>query len=99
MMGHGASTKSPGRPGLRRPGGKRGSIREVRLVGLAAVEGWSPGDRVGWWGRSYEVQSAEQPGDRRAVAEEPGSPRYLHLRPVGESDEGIMGRPVGNAVS
>jgi hypothetical protein len=72
MIGSGAVRER--RPGLRRVGGRRGSIREVRLVGLsAATYGPEPGDQVGWWGRSYEVETTEGLG---------GSARYLHLKPA-----------------
>jgi hypothetical protein len=70
------------RPGLRRPGGKRGSIREVRLVGLSgASEGPGPGDMVGWWGRSYEVEASEAAAGGVAVG-------YLHLKPAGPRPDG-----------
>lgn len=102
MTSIGASAKPKVQPGLRRPEGKRGSIREVRLVGVStSAEDWEPGDRVGWWGRSYEVAAAEAPNDRRAVMEEQarsGSPCYLHLRPVGPNGSPVVGQPVGKTV-
>lgn len=83
MIGTEAGANTKTQPGLRRVGGRRGSIREVRLVGLSSsAEGWVPGDRVGWWGRSYEVESAEVAGgpETRAGLDEPrAAPCYLHL--------------------
>lgn len=92
MSEAGAGVDRRSRPGLRRPGGKRGSIREVRLVGVAgSAAAWAAGDRVGWWGRSYEVAAAEvRPVER--------SPQYLHLRPTEAPGKSASGLPVGASV-
>jgi hypothetical protein len=80
MIGSGVAGRRV--PGLRRPGGRRGSIREVRLVGLsAASEGPGPGDSVGWWGRSYEVEAAESAREGARVG-------YLHLKPADRRPDG-----------
>lgn len=105
MTSTSAGKNPKARSELRRPEGRRSSLPEVRLVGISApANDWGPGDRLRWWGRSYQVEATEAQADwADQVADPASSPssRYLHLRPLdGEAaSETRLGRPIGEAMT
>lgn len=102
-----ASENSKSRSELRRPEGRRSSLREVRLIGISAPDNdWGPGDRLRWWGRSYQVEATEAQAEWSDQVDDsarsPDSSRYLHLRPLeaeaGAAKESRAGLPIGEAM-